>query len=399
MAEAGAPEEAVSAAASALERETEIDGLLRALDGRFIRPAPGGDLIRSPEILPTGRNLHAFDPFRMPTAFAMREGARQAALLLETHDRPPRSVALVLWGSDNIKTDGGPIAQALALIGARPRFDSYGRLAGAELTPLDELDRPRIDVVMTLSGIFRDLLPLQTKLLAEAAYLAATADEPLERNYLRAHALEAAERMGVDLETAALRVFSNAEGAYGSNVNHLIDSGAWRRRGRVGGRVRDAQRLRLWARRQMRVAAGDTPGRCWARTSTWRTRTSRVGRTRRHHHRPLLRHAGRHRPRGEARPRRRGARTYLYRRPDPRRAARSALSAEQVALETRTRTLNPKWYEGMLEHGRMRACARSRRRSPTRVGWSATTGRGRSPGCTSGVTETFVLDAGDASSG
>jgi magnesium chelatase subunit H len=72
----------------------------------------------------------------------------------------PRSVALVLWGSDNIKSDGGPISQALALMGAKPRFDGYGRLCGADLIPLEELGRPRIDVVMTLSGIFRDLLPL-----------------------------------------------------------------------------------------------------------------------------------------------------------------------------------------------------------------------------------------------
>jgi magnesium chelatase subunit H len=90
---------------------------------------PGGDLIRSPDILPTGRNIHAFDPFRMPTAFACREGAKQADLLLETHEALPRSVALVLWGSDNIKSDGGPIAQALALMGAKPRFDSFGRPA------------------------------------------------------------------------------------------------------------------------------------------------------------------------------------------------------------------------------------------------------------------------------
>ncbi|MDP1045348.1 cobaltochelatase subunit CobN, partial [Klebsiella pneumoniae] len=80
------------------------------------------------------------------------------------------SIAIVLWGTDNLKSEGGPIAQALALIGARPRFDSYGRLAGAQLIPLGELGRPRIDVAITLSGIFRDLLPLQIKLLAEAAY-------------------------------------------------------------------------------------------------------------------------------------------------------------------------------------------------------------------------------------
>ena len=157
-----------------LSGDHEMQGILAALDGRFIKPTPGGDLIRNPDILPTGRNIHAFDPFKMPTAFALADGAALAEKLLETHQELPRTVALVLWGSDNIKSDGGPIGQALALMGARPRFDSYGRLSGAELIPLEEHGRPRIDVVITLSGIFRDLLPLQTRLLAEAARLAAT---------------------------------------------------------------------------------------------------------------------------------------------------------------------------------------------------------------------------------
>ena len=112
-------------------------------------------------------------------------------------------------------------------MGAQPRLDSYGRLCGAELIDLETLGRPRIDVVMTLSGIFRDLLPLQTRLLAEAAYLAAMADEPISKNAIRANALAYQAEHGCDLETAALRVFSNAEGTYGSNVNMLIDSGAW----------------------------------------------------------------------------------------------------------------------------------------------------------------------------
>ena len=100
----------------------------------------------------------------------------------------------------------------LALIGARPRFDSYGRLCGAELIPLDELGRPRVDVVLTLSGIFRDLLPLQIKLLAEACFLAAGADEPLDLNFVRKHTLDHQRTHGCDFETAALRVFSNADG-------------------------------------------------------------------------------------------------------------------------------------------------------------------------------------------
>ena len=208
----------------ALQGDAELDGIMRALSAQYIAPVPGGDLIRAPQIVPTGRNIHAFDPFRMPTAFALREGRVQAQKLLDAHPTLPRSVAMVLWGSDNIKSDGGPIAQALALIGATPRFDAYGRLSGADLIPLAELGRPRIDVVMTLSGIFRDLLPLQTRLLAEAALKAAMAEEPASQNFIRAHAMATAQELGIPLEEAALRVFSNAEGAYGSNVNALVDS-------------------------------------------------------------------------------------------------------------------------------------------------------------------------------
>ncbi|MCU0803262.1 MAG: magnesium chelatase subunit H, partial [Rhodobacteraceae bacterium] len=158
------PEEGRARADGLLAEDHETAALLRALAGHFIAPVPGGDLIRSPDILPTGRNIHAFDPFRMPTAFAMQDGAAQADRLLAAAARLPRTVAIVLWGSDNIKSDGGPIAQAMALMGATPRFDHYGRLSGADLIPLAELGRPRIDVVMTLSGIFRDLLPLQTRM-------------------------------------------------------------------------------------------------------------------------------------------------------------------------------------------------------------------------------------------
>ena len=153
-----------------LKKQTEIKGIVNALNGQFIRPVPGGDLIRSPDIVPTGRNVHAFDPFRMPSLFAMKEGEQQAELLLSKHETYPNSVAMVLWGSDNIKSDGLSIAQAMALMGAMPKFDDYGRLCGAELIPLSDLGRPRIDVLMTLSGIFRDLLPLQVRMLASAAY-------------------------------------------------------------------------------------------------------------------------------------------------------------------------------------------------------------------------------------
>jgi magnesium chelatase subunit H len=214
-----------------LSEDHEVAAILHALDGGFLRPAPGGDLLRTPAVLPTGRNLHGFDPFRIPSAFAVLDGARQAECLLRRHmadgNPLPETIALVLWGTDNLKTEGGPIGQALALVGAKPRFDAYGRIAGATLVPLQELGRPRVDVMVTLSGIFRDLLPLQIKLLAEASFLAACADEPVDQNFVRKHALRYQEEHGCDLETASLRVYGNAESTYGSNVNHLIENGRW----------------------------------------------------------------------------------------------------------------------------------------------------------------------------
>ncbi len=126
-----------------LAEDHEIPALLRALDGRFIAPVAGGDVLRSPAILPTGRNLHGFDPYRIPSAFALADGRAQVEKLLARHASDggayPESIALVLWGSDNLKSEGAPVAQALALMGAAPRFDGYGRLCGAVLIPLEDL--------------------------------------------------------------------------------------------------------------------------------------------------------------------------------------------------------------------------------------------------------------------
>jgi len=197
-----------------LQQDQESEGIIRALEGRFIQASAGGDILRNPEVLPAGRNIHGFDPFRIPSRFAMADGRAQAERLIARHQADghgfPESIALVLWGSDNLKSEGAPLAQALALLGAAPRFDSYGRLAGAQLIPIEQLKRPRIDVIMSLSGIFRDLLPLQTRVLAEAAYLAASADEPLSMNFIRRNTLAHQDKEGCDFDTACLRVFSNA---------------------------------------------------------------------------------------------------------------------------------------------------------------------------------------------
>ena len=305
-----------------LSEDHELSGLLRALDARFIRPVAGGDLIRSPEILPTGRNLHGFDPFRIPSAFALKDGARQAGLLLDTHvasGKPlPETVALVLWGTDNLKSEGGPIAQALALLGAAPRFDSFGRLCGAQLLPLSELGRPRIDVMLTLSGIFRDLLPLQTRMLAEACWLAASAEEADDMNFVRKHALAHMTANNCDLETAALRVFSNADGAYGSNVNMLIDSGRWEDEDELGDMF--AKRKSFAHGRHGQVAQQSQLMASVLSGVDLAYQNLGIGRARCDDRRSLLRLARRHQPRGGEAARSCGTR--LYRRPDARRGRR-----------------------------------------------------------------------------
>ncbi|MBS0393395.1 MAG: magnesium chelatase subunit H [Proteobacteria bacterium] len=373
-----------------LAADHEIAGLLRALDGRFLPPSPGGDLLRTPQILPTGRNLHGFDPFRIPSAAAVRDGARQATRLLERHvadGQPfPESIAMVLWGTDNLKTEGGPIAQALALLGARPRFDGYGRLAGAELIPLAELGRPRVDVVATLSGIFRDLLPLQIKLLAEAAFLAAAADEPAELNFVRKHALQYQADCGCDLETAALRVFGNAEGAYGANVSHLIENSRWddedelaetytRRKSFAFGRSgRPAQQAALLQRVLANVdLAYQNLDSVEVGVTTVDTYFDTLG---------GISRAVRRAKGGHAAP--------VYIGDETQGAGTVRTLAEQVALETRTRMLNPKWHEGMLKHG-YEGVRQIEIHVTNTMGWSATTGE-VAPWVYEQLTRTFMLD-------
>jgi len=372
-----------------LAQDHEIPGLLHALDGGFIRPAPGGDLVRTPAVLPTGRNLHGFDPFRIPSAYALADGARQAGRLLarlaDDGRTLPESVAMVLWGTDNLKTEGAPIAQALALMGARPRFDTYGRLVGAELVPLAELGRPRIDVVMTLSGIFRDLLPLQIKMLAEAALLAASADEPPASNFIRKHALAYQAEHGCDLETAALRVYSNADGSYGANVNQLVDSGSWQDEDELG---------EAYSRRK--CYAYGRAGRPMSQPALLRSALADVeiayqslesvelGVTTVDHYFDSLGGISR----AARKAGKRDVGVYISDQTQGADCVRTL--AEQVTLESRTRVLNPKFYEGLLEHG-YEGVRQLEAHVTNTVGWSATTGQ-VAPWIYQQLTKTFVLD-------
>jgi magnesium chelatase subunit H len=372
-----------------LATDHELPAIIHALDGRYLLPAPGGDLLRTTDVLPTGRNLHGFDPFRIPSAFAVKDGAQQADRLLSRYAADghgiPETVALVLWGTDNLKTEGGPIAQALSLLGAAPRHDSYGRLAGAQLIPLAQLSRPRIDVVLTLSGIFRDLLPLQTKLLAEAALLAASADEPVEQNFVRKHVLAYQAEHGGDIAEAALRVFSNADGAYGANVNQLVDHGGWN----------DEDELaEAYLRRK--GFAYDVNGRPARRDVVLNHVLSTVelayqnldsielGVTTIDHYFDTLGGVSR------AVKRARGAAAAIYIGDQTRGEGTVRTLAEQVALETRTRALNPKWHEALLAHG-YEGVRHIEAQVTNTLGWSATTGQ-VAPWVYQKLTETFMLD-------
>ena len=377
-----------------LGEDSEVPAMLRALDGRYIRPSPGGDILRTPAVLPTGRNLHGFDPFRIPSAFAVKDGAQQAQLLLDKHAADghplPESIAMVLWGSDNLKNEGTPIAQALALMGALPRFDSYGRIAGATLIPLAELGRPRVDVVITLSGIFRDLLPLQIRLLADAAFLAASAaDEPLEQNWIRKHALAYQQEHGCTLEIAALRVWGNAEGAYGANVNNLVESSQWtdegelaatytRRKGFAYGRGGRAVQqtallktvladVQLTYQNLDSVELGVTTVDNYFDTLGGITQAVKVAKGGRSSDTPPV---------------------YIGDQTQGNGVVRSL--REQVALEARTRVLNPKSYEAMLEHG-YEGVRQLEVHITNTMGWSATTGQVQ-PWVYQQLTETFLLD-------
>eukprot|EP00892_Ulva_mutabilis_P009150 jgi/Ulvmu1/6607/UM003_0244.1 len=237
----GTPEEHAEAVAEAAEvrgllaRNTEeVTSFLKALNGEYVPPAAGGDLLRDgPGVLPTGRNIHALDPYRMPSQSAEARGASAGAAILDAHRNAnggalPETVAVNLWGLDSIKTRGDNVGLVLWLVGARPVKEGTGRVARFELIPLEELRRPRIDVLCNMSGIFRDSFQNVVELLDDMFQRAAAADEPAEQNFVKKHCGEMAAEAGPDgAANAAARMFSNPSGDYGSMVNERVGASNW----------------------------------------------------------------------------------------------------------------------------------------------------------------------------
>jgi cobaltochelatase CobN len=213
--------------------EAEMRGLLAALDGRFVPPGPAGAPARGRiDVLPTGRNLYSVDPRAVPTRTAWEIGCRTAEALLTRHAQDhgewPQRIVLDLWGSATMRTGGDDLAQAFALLGVRPRWDAgSSRVAGFDILPLAVLNRPRVDVTLRISGLFRDVFPAQIALFDDVVREVAALDEAPEDN-----PLAASVRSG--WADTGRRIFGAAPGAYGIGLSRTLAEGNWTDRDALG---------------------------------------------------------------------------------------------------------------------------------------------------------------------
>lgn len=380
--------------AEQLDSNNELESLLRALRGEYIAPGPGADIVQNPLVLPTGRNTHAVNPYSVPSQVASSRAQVTADALLqrylEDHGRYPRALALVLWGLDNIKTQGEGVAQALCLLGVRPVRDALNRATDVEVIPLEELQRPRIDVVMTVSGIFRDLFAPTMTLLDKAVRRVAVLDEPFELNYVRRNISEAMNEKASSFDDAVTRVFSNAPGNYGTNVNFMVMDSQWENAETLGdlfvtrkcfAYTRDSSG-RTVEGREARHLMDDTLSRVEA---TYQNLDSfEIGITDVDHYFEYLGGVSKAvETLTKSRPS-----IYLSDSLSPQIKIRSL--EETVRLESRSKTLNPKWYEGMLKHG-FRGVAEIENHVTNTFGWSATADA-VDPWIYTEISKTFLLD-------
>ena len=377
-----------------LDSNNEIESLVRSLRGEYIKPGPGADIVQNPQVLPTGRNTHAVNPYSVPSQVAFDRARHTAEALLSRyvheHGRYPRALALVLWGLDNIKTQGEGVAQALWLLGVRPVRDALNRATDVAVIPLGELKRPRIDVVMTVSGIFRDLFAPTMTLLDKAVRRVAALDEPLDLNYVRRNISESMDNGAAGFDDAVTRVFSNAPGNYGTNVNFMVLDSQWDKEDTLGD---------LFVTRKSFAYTRDSKGRtvegkeaphlmddALSRVeATYQNLDSfEIGITDVDHYFEYL---GGISKAVETRTKSRPA-IYISDSLSPQTKIRSL--EETVRLESRSKTLNPKWYEGMLKHG-FRGVAEIENHVANTFGWSATADA-VDPWIYTEIAKTFVLD-------
>jgi magnesium chelatase subunit H len=349
----------------------ELDALVHALNGGYVLPAPGADPVRAGvAALPSGRNIHSIDPWRLPSDAALERGRRMAELLLERHHREtggtPRTVALTLWALDTIKSEGESIGAALALVGARPERDGQGKIWRYALIPLAELGRPRVDVLLDVSAIFRDTFQLSLDLLDGMLRRAAEADEPPELNAVRANTL-AQQAQGRAWDEATARIFTQAPGKYGTGVDERIDEGQWDEAGELAetyigrnGYAYGGGRRGMDAGASLRHMVGTVDHVFQAIDSV------EYGLTDMQHY---YGHSGAIKLAAE---RARNSTVPLSYAESMAGGVKVSGAAELLRVEARTKLLNPRWYEAMLTHGHAGA-AEIGNRFTYMLGWSATT--------------------------
>jgi magnesium chelatase subunit H len=366
----------------------ELDAVVHALNGGFVRPAYGADPIRAGAgALPSGRNIHGIDPWRLPTDAALERGRRMAELLLERHRLEsgvwPRAIAQTLWAMDTIKSEGETLGVVLALVGAEPERDGQGKIHRYRLLSLDELGRPRIDVLLDVSSVFRDTFQMSLDLLDRLFREACLAEEPVERNHLRATTLDLLAQ-GRTAEEATARIFSQAPGQYGTGIDAVVEESQWENEGQL---------VDLYQQRSGYTIGGKRNGA--AAPEVLRQLLRKVdhvfqaidsveyGLTDMSHyygHSGALKLAA-SQGRSDA-----VALSYAETFTGE---VRLNDAADLLRVEARAKLLNPKWYEGMLAHGHSGA-AEIGNRFTHLVGWGALGGVDQ--WIFDGAAQTYLLD-------
>jgi len=217
-----------------MEASLEIESLLNGMDGGYIEAGPSGLITRGrDDVLPTGRNFYSLDPYRVPTKTSWKVGQKLGAAVIAKHQkeegRYPENVAFFWMCNDIMWADGEDMSQMLFLLGTEPVWQSNGRLKGFQVIPLEELGRPRIDLTVRVSGITRDNFPSCIETIDEAVQAVAALDEPLEMNSVRKHTLENLENCTAkDWREATLRIFASKPGTYQSGTNLAVYASAWK---------------------------------------------------------------------------------------------------------------------------------------------------------------------------
>jgi len=223
----------------------ELENFVRGLGSEFVEQGDGGDVIRSPEVLPTGRNLTQFDPTKIPTPAAFERGAEIAentvSKYMEKNGTCPETTGVILWGFETTKTGGESVGQILSYLGVKVERAPGSFAPRLSLVPLEELGRPRIDCLVNICGFFRDMFPNVVELLDQAFNLVAGLDEPSEMNYVRKHSIENLERLksgedgeGSNLDEKTLirmangRIFGPRAGEYGTRMLPLVEDSIWK---------------------------------------------------------------------------------------------------------------------------------------------------------------------------